>query len=631
MKVINSIFYRSGKLVPNDLFKTIYTRFPVTDDIGYFEYVNLNLGLSVIDNAVDRSEAMGHCVARELNIHIIGDVTLYNRVDVCRMLGVELTGESNTSVVLKSYIKWGENCVKYLMGDFAFIIYDEQNQKIFTARDPLGQKSLYYYLTDDIFIVSNRLQTFNSFHFSRQLDDTYVVNYLQNNHNNKRDTTVFREIKKFLPGHKMTIFPDSFSYEEYWNLSNSQQLKPKDKDEAVEGLIFHLRNAVVSRLGTNGCNAVELSGGLDSSAVAAFAQEYLVKNNSRLIALSNVLPLGYKHYFDKFTDEWDKASLIARHLGIQNHIGVEDTLTSPLGLLEKSMRVLGYPTGTKLLLFQTGIFDIARREGVRTLLSGFGGDQMVTAFARHRYIQMLLREGKVMKALLFSRRHLNSFLKAGINVAYNIQHMMRDQQKKEVASVIRKRREESILTSAWFGNEAINDSYFNDPVFRQSSIKERSFNDIYRTELLERIESGNILTYANDIEYKHPFLHIPLLEYFYSLPDEWKADHKNGRALIRLVLKDMLPEKIVEQPKKDFIGSATIPFVKVIIKKSFEELKDYCLSIPAHHDIFQYVDMNKVLTLKYNETSVSGFDGLLSMAGMVMFMNSHEKVALNEV
>src|SRR5690606_35521778 len=114
--------------------------------------------------------------------------------------------------------------------------------------------------------------------------------------------------------------------------------------EATEGLRWHLENAVTQRVKNAGICGVELSGGIDSTVLAAFAKKDLSEQGKDLRAFTNILPHTHKEYFDGFTDEWERSSLVTKHLGISSHTGISKPLHGPLEKLEKILEIRGFPT-----------------------------------------------------------------------------------------------------------------------------------------------------------------------------------------------------------------------------------------------------------------------------------------------
>ncbi len=618
MIVFNGVFLRNG----NDF---NFSNFFDTSAIDAF--TENGFGFNIYNSNGDTDDVTKSSYISVDHITVIGDINLHNKSELATLLYLQ-PGDTDIICVAKAFIKWGMACVQYLIGEFIFAIWDVRSKEVYLVRDPLGQKGLFYYLDQDVFIFSNSIHFLSSFKLASALNDVWIANYLQRNYNCNRSDTIYSNVSRLEPGYYVTVSPEKKSINRYWDIRDNKYARiAKSPIEAAEELGYLINNAVRVRLKGNGEDGIELSGGLDSSVAAFFAQGYLSKLGVQLTAFSNILPKSYQGVFHNFGDEWHKSSLVAKHLGIKSHIGVDNIITPMLQLMQKGVDVIGYPTRLFLSLVHEGIFNAAQQKGITNLVSGYGGDQMVTTEGYIRHVRYLIYRGKIISAILFSARQSGSLPKAIVFVGNKIRKILGANNYR-----FEERRKKSLLNDYWLLNDLL--TQFNDQyIFNCQSVKDYTYEAINSAIFLERLETGNLMADAYGMQYQYPLIDTRLIQYFFHLPDEWKSNHIFGRALIREVIKNRLPKEIVNQRKVANVAIATVPFGKVLRQQNFANIKEWCLSFSAQHDIFNFIDRNKLIGLTYsNEKDVHDlykYDYLRCMASMIMFMEKTKKCPAN--
>lgn len=627
MNIYSAILFReNNRIVEEHLLRDIITKSAaLPQGEGVFDDYNCEgVGLAAVQ--ADK----GHFRKKE-DLVFVGDITLSNKGELFQLLNVaNKTGEwDDVDIIFQAYKKWGIDCARYLVGDFAFILWDSIEQQYYCVRDQLGQRPLYYFLDEQCFLAANWIPVLSQFSFAADLDRDWIIDFLQWNRS-YRDKTVFKNIKQLLPGHYMIVRKGDCIYNRYWNLEDVAE-RDIALQEATEGLQWHLRNAVESNLDSNS-TGIELSGGLDSSAIAAFAADKLKKGGAAFTAFSNALPDEFKGYFFDFTDEVQKARSVSKHVGISKHLLVDHTLDSPVNLLNKTLDITGYPANSFLSLFQQGVYDLAKKENVKTLLSGFGGDEMVSANANARYVHSLMMSGNLTKAYRFFKDQGRGNLKAMAVTGYHYYSFLKNPGIKNYKEKLSKTWQQMILTDEILNDRHVKAHFFDYPLFRpHPSIRQKSLVEINCGYVTERIETCYFVTQHYGIEYKYPMLHTPLLEYYYSIPDAYKAISKNGRGLFRQAIKDVLPPDIVTQNKP--YNTATIPYYKIEVDSFFYEIKEYCLSLPDEHFVFEFIDKKKIAGATYTKTIAHNLQYSLfkTVVALSMFIDKRKSLKLYDL
>jgi len=217
------------------------------------------------------------------------------------------SGSPDSELILHAYAAWGTRCAERLRGDFSFAIWDAQNKHLFCARDHFGIKPFYYAQIGGLFLFSNTLNCLRLHPaVSAELNDAAIGDFLLFGLNCDNATTSFRDIQRLPPAHWLSISPAGFQLKRYWTPPVDGRIRYARPEEYVEHFQSILEVAVADRLRTERVGIL-LSGGLDSSAVAAVAKDISTKG-----ALGTKIR-GYTHVFESLIP--DREGEYAREVG----------------------------------------------------------------------------------------------------------------------------------------------------------------------------------------------------------------------------------------------------------------------------------------------------------------------------
>ena len=215
-----------------------------------------------------------------------------NRGELAEKLGLahqEMGQLSDTGLILHAYLKWEEDCVLHLLGDFVFALHDPRKEQVFCGRDHLGVRPLYYYLSADRFVCATTLSALIDLEgVSGEIDRQWLADYLLHL-SMSFDRTPYPGLLKLPPAHCLTVTPKAQHLRPYFRLSEVPELRLKDSREYVEAYREQLEAAIKCRVATEYPLGSELSGGLDSSAVTAFAARLFDQPLSRFHAFGFAL------------------------------------------------------------------------------------------------------------------------------------------------------------------------------------------------------------------------------------------------------------------------------------------------------------------------------------------------------
>lgn len=321
-----------------------------------------------------------------------------NREELAHSLGFggsaaeELT---DGELILKAYEKWGEGCPERLVGDFVFAVWDEAGQEMFLARDPMGVKPVYYYLSARLFAFASEIKALLSLpEVPRRLDEVRVADYLAPLVNDKA-VTFYRDVLRLPPGHCMRVGRGGVRLREYWSLETERELRLKSDEEYDSAFRELFSEAVRCRLHSAYPAGTALTGGLGSSSVGCVARDLLRAQGGE--------PLRALVALHDDAVQSDDGRLIQQLLaqgGFEPRY-LEAEGLSPLSDFEQVSWHLEEPFFLPNLFMDRSIFEACRGHGVRIFLRGSGavttipsGLQRLSELALGGRWVLLLRESR---------------------------------------------------------------------------------------------------------------------------------------------------------------------------------------------------------------------------------------------
>ncbi len=373
------------------------------DDAGYFHRSEQGIGLAHRRLSIIDLSATGHQPMLDASgqVAIVFNGEIYNFRELRSELesgGHTFRGHSDTEVLLHLYLARGEAMLPLLNGVFAFAIWDGRSQTLLLVRDGMGVKPLYYAQTNAGVVFASELKALLVHpEVERSIDPQAVWQYLTYLWC-PAPRTILAGVKKVLPGHAMSIRDGKIERQwQYYELPYDQAIEPWSAEEAARRVEESVRTAVTRQMVADVPVGAFLSGGLDSSAVVAFARQ--VEPEVRLQCFTIALKGGGQ---EGFADDLPYAQRVARHLGVDLHtieVGPEIT-----GHLAQMLYHLDEPQADPAPLNALFISKLAREHGIKVLLSGAGGDDIFSGYRRHfalqqeRYWQGLPRWSRRMLA-----------------------------------------------------------------------------------------------------------------------------------------------------------------------------------------------------------------------------------------
>ncbi|MEQ8910229.1 MAG: asparagine synthase-related protein [Vicingaceae bacterium] len=535
----------------------------------------------------------------EKQLCITADATLYNRDQLMAKLGLVVDLKlPDSQLILYSYQKWGKDCPQQFNGDFAFAIWDAQNQEFFCARDHHGIKPFYYSYDSGMFAFASEIKGLLEFPtIKKKINGQWIADYLCRIWLD-REHTLYQNIKRLEPATAMIINANGITQYSYWKLDQIKELKLSSESEYIEAFREELRKAVSRRVDSHYNVASELSGGLDSSTVSAIANQEL--KGKGLTTYSFVLPP--KGEFPNLQDERDWIKIICEYTGIEKSRLLTGEGQGLFKAFDWNARVQDEPPKEMNCMFRDILYEELKEKNTRVLLSGFGGDEMVSQHVPN-YLSGLMEAkqwGRLWKEVKAISKEKN---RSTLRTAFGLL----------VKSLINRdsRRLNKLLINYFKRTAPVREKLkyrpLKDELYEEYNIYKRfeQYQDLYistgnfiqdqvrrmqQKHVMYRLELSSIAALSYKLEYRYPLLDVSLIEFYLSLPIHLKAQNGKGRYIFRKAIEAYLPPSIVWRFSKK--GSSN-PQLAVREKIDGDQLVEKLRSIPANHPIHQYADFSK--------------------------------------
>ena len=231
---------------------------------------------------------------------ITADARIDAREELAEKLGMSgylRNGISDSQLILAAYGQWHTNCVNYLLGDFAFLIWDSRRQQLFCARDHLGVKPLYYHISDHVFVAATEVRAILEVpQVPKCVNEARIADFLVEQLEGVDKTSTFYEaVIRLPPAHTLVVSPENAALENYWELDPEYEHGDQTDEEYVEAFHELFEKAVCDRLRCNGRVTSMLSGGVDSSYVVGTARQVMRRKGSDLLLVYSGVTDGDPH------------------------------------------------------------------------------------------------------------------------------------------------------------------------------------------------------------------------------------------------------------------------------------------------------------------------------------------------
>ncbi|MGV8042535.1 MAG: asparagine synthase (glutamine-hydrolyzing) [Thermoanaerobaculaceae bacterium] len=482
--------------------------------------------LAIIDLSDRAAQPM---TRRGVTVAFNGEI--YNFVELreeLESLGKHFSTSSDTEVLLEAYHQWGRSFVDRLNGIFAFVLWDDTQRVALGVRDRLGVKPLYWVVVQGQVFIASEVRALKVALGRLEVNEHLVYDFLLSARLDHCEETFFRGIKRLPAGHILEVRDGDLRLAEYWRPSSSDLRFGRRFEENAEEFGALFRDAVRLQMRADVPVACCLSGGLDSTAVAAVASQ-------RTATPMSVFTARYRH---AVMDEWHYAQALHAEQSVLP-VSVFAQASDFWQHLDEVVAAQEEPFGGPGVFAQWRLMKEIRARGIKVVLDGQGGDELLCGYAKYFYFHLrdLLRAGQPLRAgaalasaLATGGRHLfnvagaRRYLPGGWWLGRRREHLLN----RDFASAHRKRQ----------------------VAHPAGSVTEQQILDITRFGLpvLLRYEDKNSM--AHSVESRVPFLDHRLVEFALSVPVTHKIAGARSKAILREALRGTMPEVVRRRRSK---------------------------------------------------------------------------------
>jgi asparagine synthase (glutamine-hydrolysing) len=527
------------------------------DDEGFFVEENVGLAMRRL-SIIDVKSGHQPLANENRDVWIVFNGEIYNHAELRENLearGHQYRTRSDTETIVHLYEEYGSDCVKHLRGMFAFVIWDRRKRALFAARDRLGIKPFYYRWDGNSFLFGSEIKTILTYPgVDAEFDRGRLAEYLTFGYITGPQT-MYSGIRKLMPGHTLDLSERGEpKITRYWDLVVPVDELPREHSYYVKNYRENLESAVGSHLMSDVPLGVFLSGGLDSSAVAALTAK--IRGDK-----IQTFAVGYGE--EEFS-ELPYARQVADHIHSDHHevrLSREEFFDSLPRLIWHEDEPIVWPSSVSL-------YYVARlaRERVTVVLTGEGSDETLAGYTRYAWTLLNSKMDRTYRAM--TPAFLRRWLRQGIASAPLSASLHR---KLEHTFLM---RDGASWPSFYFDNfySAFSDAEFArllTPEALQSTGHaydgsmepwEHSSGDLLHrllytdinSYLIELLMKQDQMSMAASIESRVPFLDHPLVEFTARIPSAHQIKGMAGKFILKEAVEDLLPHDIIYRKKMGF-------------------------------------------------------------------------------
>ncbi|MCB0489189.1 MAG: asparagine synthase (glutamine-hydrolyzing) [Cyclobacteriaceae bacterium] len=568
-------------------------RGPDFQDIYTDSWVGLgHRRLSIIDTSQAGHQPMWDD-GKRFCIIFNGEIFNYRELrEELKQRGISFRSDSDTEVLLQLFILEKENCLQRLNGFFAFCIYDLQEQSLFLARDRYGIKPLLFLMDEDKFIFGSEMKALIHYGIEKKIDYASLHAYLQLNYIPGPDS-IFVTVKKLQPGHYLKVQRGKLDQQRFYTLPTNGDSTPLTYESAKDKFKTLLEESVKKRLVADVPLGSFLSGGLDSSIVAGLAARHKPDIHT--------FSIGYKD--EPFFDETDYAKLVVKHFNTSHTVFSlsNDDLYSHLH------SILDYIDEPFADSSAIAVYILSRetRKHATVALSGDGADELLAGYNKHEAAFLMLNAGWKEKAVTSLGGLWSALPKSRNSTLFN-----KFRQLDRFARAMKLSPTDRYWQLATFASDAesrdllspkskeqLDDQLFQNrkrgwlsEIRNADSINAFLRNDLHLVLTNDMLTKVDLMSMANGLEVRVPFLDYELVNFVTNLPEEFKINRQLRKRIAQDAFKETLPAKLYNRPKKGF----EVPLLKWFRTEMKSLINDDLLSQRRIEEqgIFNYQSVN---------------------------------------
>lgn len=509
--------------------------------------------LSILDTTADANQPMSDNSGR-FTIVFNGEIFNFKELKlILEKEGVLFKTSSDTEVILEMFVKYKEKCLEFFNGFFAFAIYDNVKNELFLARDRMGIKPFYYCLEENRFLFASELKSIQEYNIDREIDFTSLKFYFQFNYI-PVPKTIYKSVKKLEPGSFVIVKGDGkIIKQKFYEIPFNKSVAKLSYEDAQAELRKVLEESVQRRLISDVPLGSFLSGGIDSSIIATIASKHQPNFNT--------FSIGFKD--SPFFDETYYANLVAKKIK-SNHTVF--SLTNH-DLYEHLNEILDYTDEPFADSSAIPVYILSKntRNKVTVALSGDGADELFGGYNKH-FAEYKARRKNIVNELVSFAHPLWKLAPKSRNSKF--QNIFR--QLDRFAEGYKLNNKERYWRWCSFESE----DYPNNLLKTPDKINQNEYLEI-KAQYLNHFEESNdlndilyadmklvlvndmltkvdLMSMANSLEVRVPFLDHKVVDFAFSLPSQYKICASGRKVILKDAYQKDLPTELYNRSKMGF-------------------------------------------------------------------------------
>lgn len=521
--------------------------------------------LSIIDTSEHANQPLSDASGRYT---IVFNGEIYNYKELKKGLiqkGVTFLTNSDTEVLLQLFIQYGEGCLEQLNGFFSFAIYDKLSDSLFIARDRIGIKPLLYYHDQQRFIFASELKALFQFDINKNLDGVSLFNYFQFNYI-PTNNSILSGVTKVKPGHFIFIekIDDvikgkaTIEQKKYYEVPFQEGTYTFNSYEQAQDELYNLlEDSVQKRLVADVPVGAYLSGGVDSSIISLLAK----RHQSNLCTFS----IGYKD--EPYFDETKYANEVAKSIGSDHYVfalkneALYENLNAVLDYIDEP-----FADSSAIAVYMLSKYT---RGHVKVALSGDGADEMFSGYNKHmaeykvrtpRVKESIAKWGyPLWKRIPTSRNSKIANINRQLLKFSEGARLNENERYWKWASILDEESVKRMLNGKGGGLFNFNEETYltrkNDllknitPIGSMNEVLYTDMGMVLTNDMLRKVD---MMSMANGLEVRTPFLDHRLVNFAFSLPPEYKINAGMKKRILQDTYRGDLPDLIYNRPKHGF-------------------------------------------------------------------------------
>jgi len=505
------------------------------DAEGYFFDEKLALGhRALIISTKDRAnQPLGN---EEETMWITFDGEIYNKQQMLAKLKKhhKLQTECDAEVVLHAYEEYDHNCLEKLNGIFAFCLWDSRKNTLFSARDRLGIKPLYYCVHQGQTIIASEMKAIIGLpSFPKEPNNHFICQYLMTGYPVRKGDTFLMGIKELLPAHYILISDKGSKIRDYWQLlAKTKREKTDDADYYAEEFLKILQDSVNIRLPKKLPVGIFLSGGLDSTSLV-FLTERILSSKKEVANENRKLQELFSAIYEQPTEQGDETPYIKK---------IEEALKTQVNYVFPSVteqwddiKKFVFSIEEPVAVFNYYVFWClfrAASEKVKVVLSGMGNDAILAGQTSHvlKYYRELLRKKKI----------INLLEEIFMSSDWILPQL--------VYSIVFSRNKKQMMTKL-LSKDFLKAYYKCDTPKQKESLQTVLINDV-KQHAVEYLRVDDRISAVFSMQCRYPYLDPRIVEFAFQIPSNQKIRHGWTKYVLRKAVKGIIPETIRKKRKK---------------------------------------------------------------------------------